>query len=179
MSITTEKHKAQAPKKLKAGVVTISDSKHDYLWSKNKTLEEAEDASGKLIINALKKAGHDVIFYTIIPDHEGLIVEMVDHVAFNYAPDIIVTTGGTGVGRKDVTIEALESIFEKSIEGFGEFFRKEGFEKLGSAALLSRATAGIYEGVVVFALPGSPDAVETGMGIILKEATHIVKHVKE
>lgn len=179
MGVTTDKHKAQAPRKLKASVVTISDSKHDYLWSKNKTLEETKDASGKLIIDKLKARGYEVVFYTIIPDHEGLIIEMVDHIVRTYLPDIIITTGGTGVGKRDVTVEALSSIFDKTLDGFGELFRRDSFEKLGSAALLSRTIAGVYEDVVIFSLPGSPDAVETGMDIILKEAAHIVKHVKE
>jgi molybdenum cofactor biosynthesis protein B len=179
MGVTTERHRAEAPGKLKAGVITISDSKYDYLWSKNKSLEEAEDASGRLITNKLREKGHEVVFYTIIPDHEGLIVETIDYIASTYAPDIIITTGGTGVAKRDVTIEALESIFDKSIEGFGELFRKVSFERLGSAALLSRATAGVCGGVVIFALPGSPDAVETGMQLVLKEAGHIVKHVRE
>ena len=179
MGVTTEKHKAQAPRILKASVVTVSDSKFDYLWSKNKTLEETEDISGKLIIKELKKAIHEVVFYTLIPDHEGLIIEMVDHVASNYSPDIIITTGGTGVGKRDVTVEALSSIFDKTLEGFGELFRRESYEKLGRAALLSRAVAGVYDDIVVFALPGSPDAVETGMSIIIEEAPHLVKHVRE
>lgn len=176
---TTEEHKAQAPRILKASVVTVSDSKFDYLWSKNKTLEETEDASGKLIIEELKKAGHEVVFYTLVPDHEGLIIEMVDHIVRTYFPDIIIITGGTGVGKRDVTVEALSSIFDKTLEGFGELFRRESYEKLGSAALLSRAVAGVYEDVVVFALPGSPDAVKTGMSIIIEEAPHLVKHVRE
>jgi len=179
MGVTTEKHKAQAPRILKASVVTVSDSKFDYLWSKNNTLEETEDISGKLIIKELKKAVHEVVFYTLIPDHEGLIIEMVDHVASNYSPDIIITTGGTGVGKRDVTVEALSSIFDKTLEGFGELFRRESYEKLGRAALLSRAVAGVYDDIVVFALPGSPDAVETGMSIIIEEAPHLVKHVRE
>lgn len=179
MSDTTARHKAEAPKSLRAAVMTISDSKYDYLWSKNKSLEEAEDVSGRYIIDTLKKNDHEVVFYTIVPDHEGVIVETLDHISSTYAPDIVITSGGTGIGERDVTIEALESVFDKKIEGFGELFRKISFDEVGSAALLSRATAGVCGGVVVFALPGSPDAVKTGMRLILKEAGHIVKHVRE
>ncbi len=179
MGETTEKHKAEAPKALRAAVITVSDSKYDYLWSQNKSLDETEDVSGKLIIDGLKESGNEVVFYTIIPDHEGIIVETLDYIAATYAPDIVVTTGGTGIGWKDVTIEALESVFDKKLDGFGELFRKISFEELGSAALLSRATAGICGDIAVFALPGSPDAVRTGLEIILKEAGHIVKHVRE
>jgi molybdenum cofactor biosynthesis protein B len=179
MGETTEKHKGQAPSRVRAAVVTISDSKYDYLWSKRGDLEETEDISGKSIIDALEKAGHDVVFYTIIPDHAGVIVETVDHIIATYALDIIITTGGTGIASKDVTVEALVGVLDKVIEGFGELFRKMSFDRLGSAALLTRAIAGVWNGVVIFSLPGSPDAVQTGMEIILKEVGHLVKHARE
>ncbi len=174
-----EKHRSESPEKVRVAVVTISTSKFDFLWSKNLNLEETADESGKLIIKKLRDEGHDVVFYTIIPDHEGLIVEMIDHIIDTYNPDAIITTGGTGITSKDVTIEALENIFDKKIDGFGELFRKISIEKVGYGALISRATAGVVDGVVVFALPGSPNAVEIGMDIILKELTHIVKHARE
>jgi molybdenum cofactor biosynthesis protein B len=176
---TTKKHREEAPTSVRAAVVTISDSKYDYLWSKNKSLEETEDVSGKEIIEALRNQHHEVVFYTIVPDHPGVIVETIDHIIGTYAPDIVITTGGTGVTSKDVTIEAMQEVFDKELPGFGELFRKTSFEKLGSAALLTRAIAGIWDGVVIFCLPGSPDAVRTGMDIILKEVGHIVKHVRE
>jgi molybdenum cofactor biosynthesis protein B len=176
---TTKKHKEEAPKVLRAAVVTVSDSKYDYLWSKNKTLEETEDVSGKEIIRTLKNEGHEVVFYTIVPDHAGVIVETVDHIVETYAPDIVVTTGGTGISSKDVTIEALRDALDKEVEGFGELFRKISFERLGTAALLTRAIAGVWGETVVFCLPGSPDAVKTGMDIIIKEAAHLVKHARE
>ncbi|MEE8167630.1 MAG: MogA/MoaB family molybdenum cofactor biosynthesis protein [Candidatus Hydrothermarchaeales archaeon] len=176
---TSEKHKELAPKSVRAAVVTVSDSKFDYLWSSAKELEETKDVSGKHIMDALEKAGHEIAFYTIVPDHEGVIVEMIDHIVATYAPDIIITTGGTGIARRDVTVEAVQSIFEKEVDGFGELFRRESFEKMGGAALLTRALAGVYQDTVIFSLPGSPDAVKTGMKIILKEAGHLVKHLRE
>lgn len=179
MSKTTKKHKSEAPRSVRCAVLTMSDSKFDYLWSKNKSLEETEDVSGRYIINAIKKTGNEVVFYTIVPDHRGVIAAMVDHIISTYAPDAIVTTGGTGVTSRDVTVEAVRELFEKELEGFGELFRRASFEKLGSAALLSRAVAGVYRGTLIFSLPGSPDAVETGMGIILEEVAHLVKHVRE
>lgn len=179
VSKTSEKHKAMAPKSVRAAVLTISDSKFDYLWSRNKTLEETEDVSGRNLIDFLKKAGHEVIFYTIVPDHEGVIMEMIDHVVVTYSPDVVITTGGTGVTSRDVTVEAVRSIFEKELEGFGEIFRRKSYERLGEIALLTRAVAGVYSGTLIFALPGSPDAVKTGMGVILKELGHLVKHARE
>ncbi len=179
ISKTTDKHKSQAPKKLKAGVVTISDSKYDYNCNEYVSKKEKDDTSGKIIIKELKKAGHEVIFYTLIPDHEGIIIETVDHMSQRYIPDIIITTGGTGIGKKDVTVEAISSLFNKKLEGFGELFRIESLEEIGRAALLSRAVAGIFEGIVIFVLPGSPNAVKTGMGIIIEEAPHLVKHLRD
>lgn len=178
-SITTKMHKNAAPKKIRAAVVTVSDSKFDYLWSKNGTLDETEDTSGAFIIECLKKEGHDVIFYTIVPDHEGVIVSMVDHIIETYDPDMIITTGGTGITSKDVTIEAIEDILDKRLEGFGELFRRSGFDEIGHASMMSRAVGGVYAGVVIFSLPGSPNAVKTGMAIIVKEAGHLVKHARE
>jgi molybdenum cofactor biosynthesis protein B len=176
---TFERHKAVAPKSVRASVLTVSDSKFDYLWSKSKELEETKDASGKYLVDSLKDAGHEVVFYTIVPDHEGIILEMIDHIVSTYSPDVIITTGGTGVSERDVTVEAVREIFDKELEGFGEIFRSKSYERLGEIALLTRAVAGVYNGTLIFSLPGSPDAVETGMGIILKELGHLVKHVRE
>ncbi len=179
VSKTAEKHKALAPRKVRAAVVTVSDSKFDFLWSKAKDLEETQDISGRYIVDSLKKRGHEVAFYTIVPDHRGIIKEMVDHISVTYAPDMIITTGGTGISKRDVTVEALRGIMEKEAEGFGELFRRKSFERMGEAALLTRALAGTYNAMLIVALPGSPDAVKTGMEIVLKEAGHLVKHVRE
>ncbi len=175
MKATSEMHRAAAPKSVRAAVITVSDSKFDYLWSKNKGLEETGDVSGTYIVDALKKAGHEVSFYTIVPDPEGVIVEMIDHIAVTYAPDIVVITGGTGISRRDVTVEAVRSIIEKEVEGFGEIFRRAS----GDVALMTRALAGVYQDTLVFSLPGSPDAAKTGVEIIIKEAGHLVKHLRE
>jgi molybdenum cofactor biosynthesis protein B len=178
MSETTKKHKEEAPSQVRVAVITISDSKFEYLWTKDESLEETEDISGKLIVEALKKAGHEVVFYTIIPDHSGLIAEMVDYIIERYSPEAIITTGGTGIGPRDVTIEALESLYEKSLPGYGELFRQRSFEEIGSAAMLTRASCGVIAGTVVFSLPGSPNAVKLGVELILSELTHLVKHAR-
>ncbi len=178
-SETSEKHKAKAPKTVRATVITVSDSKFDYLWSKNGNLDETDDASGAHLIDSLKKEGHEVVFYSIVPDHEGVIVEMIDHVVATYSPDVIITTGGTGVSQRDVTVEAVRSIFAKELEGFGEIFRSKSYERLGEIAVLTRAVAGVYCDTMIFSLPGSPDAVKTGIDLILKELGHLVKHVRE
>ncbi len=172
---TSEMHKKEAPKKLSFVVITISNSK----FIKFSNRENSEDLSGEKIILLLEENGHEVLFHTIIPDHQDVIFGMIDYVIDKFSPDAIITTGGTGVSYSDVTIETLRNMFDKEMEGFGEIFRKLGYEEIGSPVILSRATAGIYGNVAIFALPGSPNAVELGMKLILQEAPHIVKHVRE
>ena len=88
--------------------------------------------------------------------------------------DVILLTGGTGVSTTDVTIESVRPFFEKEIEGFGEVFRAVSFGKVGAAAALSRATAGVAKGKLIMCLPGSPDAVSTALGIFLDEVPHVL-----
>lgn len=170
MSETTDRHKGEAPASIKAAVITVSDSKSQ---------QKENDTSGRYISDALKEAGHEVISYKIVPDDEGSIIETIDYIIETQSPDIVITTGGTGISSRDVTIEAVSGMLDKTLDGFGELFRSESFEKMGSATILTRAIAGVSNGTVIFTLPGSPDAVKTGMGIILKEAGHIVKHARE
>ena len=94
--------------------------------------------------------------------------------------DSIIVCGGTGIARRDVTIEVAERLLDKSIPGFGEIFRKLSHDRVGSAAVLSRALAGVLNGKVVFCLPGSTDAVQLAMTqLILPEICHMVKHASE
>jgi len=93
---------------------------------------------------------------------------------------VVIFSGGTGITSTDVTIETVSPFFVKTLPGFGEFFRRISFEKVGSAAVLSRAVAGVANGKAVFCIPGSPNAVRTAVEIlILPEAPHIVKHARE
>ena len=177
-SDTTSKHKHKSPKKVSVAVITISDSKYGYLWIGSDG-PETEDISGKDIISELKAEGHEIVFYCIIPDHAGMIVETIDHITETYGPDAVITTGGTGVGPRDVTIEAVDTLFDKKLDGFGELFRIESIKEVGRAAMLSRAAAGVFGDTMLFCLPGSPNAVATGMKLILSEIGHLVKHAKE
>ena len=93
--------------------------------------------------------------------------------------DVIMTNGGTGLDTRDITVETVESLFEKKLDGFGEIFRMKSYEEIGSAALLSRATAGIYKKSIIFSMPGSPNAVKTALNIIIDELPHFVHHVKK
>ena len=170
MSETTKRHKSQAPSLIKVAILTVSDSK---------SKKTEEDTSGSHIKDALVGAGHEVVSYKIVPDDEETIIETIDYIIENQAPDAIITTGGTGISKRDVTIEAVSALLTKTLDGFGELFRRESSKRIGSAVVATRALAGVSNETVIFSLPGSPDAVETGMGIILKEIGHIVKHARE
>jgi molybdenum cofactor biosynthesis protein B len=171
-SKSTEEHKQNAPNSVKFGVITLSDSRYrDFLESKT------TDVSGNLIIDSLKK-NNTLIFYTVIPDNSELLLSTIEDIK-EQGVDVIITTGGTGIGPRDITIETLKPIFEKEINGFGEIFRYESYKEIGTGALLSRATAGVYKGILIFSMPGSPNAVTTGLKIISAELGHLVKHIHE
>jgi len=168
-----EEHKRRAPKKFRFAVVTVSDTA---------SRGEKEDRSGKFLIEELEKAGHERVYYTIVPDEKVEIVGAVIS-AFRAGADVLVTSGGTGVAPRDVTIESVRPLFDKELTGFGEIFRLLSYEEIGTAAVMSRATAGIIKSsgraMVVFCLPGSLGAAKTGIKIILNEAGHALKHAGE
>lgn len=172
-SRSMEEHKRSAPESVKFAVVTLSDSKYrDFLE------EKTTDISGNIVIDRLKK-GNTLEFYTVIPDEGELLKSTVHDILDETSADVIITTGGTGIGMRDITIETLQPLFEKEIPGFGEIFRYKSYKEIGTGAILSRATAGTYKGVLIIAMPGSPNAVETGLNIIEPELKHLIKHVHE
>jgi molybdenum cofactor biosynthesis protein B len=140
----------------------------------------ATDVGGDTIVGILKNAGQNVLFKKIIADDKALISQEVQQALVTSNLDIAIFSGGTGITPTDVTIETVSPFFEKTLPGFGEFFRRISYDKVGSAAVLSRAVAGIAKGKALFCIPGSPDAVRTAVEIlILPEAPHIVKHARE
>lgn len=171
-SETMEEHRKKSPIKMGCGVITLSDSKF-----KDEKNGEKTDTSGKLIIEKLKEK-YEVDSYKIIPDEKYQLLETVEEM-INKNIDIIFTTGGTGIENRDITIETLEPLFEKKLAGFGEIFRSKTYEELGSGAILSRATAGVYKKTIIFSMPGSPNAVKLGISIIINELPHLKKHLKE
>ena len=157
-----KKHKEHAPTSVKCGVVTVSDSR-----------TPETDESGKLVRDLLQKAGHSVLFNVVVKDEPKMIADAVEQASWTC--DAIVTNGGTGVGKRDVTIPTLVPTFERTLPGFGELFRFLSYETIGSAAMLSGAVAGVYHGRLVFCLPGSPDACRLGVEkLILPELGHAV-----
>ncbi|MCK9151247.1 MogA/MoaB family molybdenum cofactor biosynthesis protein [Methanobacterium alcaliphilum] len=173
-SKSMEEHREKAPAEIRCGVITLSDSKfEDY----QKTKDKSSDISGKLLFNALQSK-YVVENYIIIPDDTSTLLSTI-HDMIENSVDIIITTGGTGIGSRDITVETLQPLFEKELDGFGEIFRLESYKDLGIGAILSRATAGVYKKTLIFALPGSPNAVKLGINLILDEIGHLAKHLKE
>ncbi len=126
------------------------------------------DISGNLLIEKISEIGHILVKRKIVEDDIVNILDVLNSWVFNENIDVIITTGGTGLTEKDVTPEAVKNFFEKSIDGFGEMFRWISFEKIGTSALQSRATAGVKNGKYIFCLPGSPSACRDGWEKILK-----------
>ncbi len=176
MSESAKRHRAEAPKRLNFGIFVCSTSR----FRKMEKGEQVEDVSGDLIEEFLKNAGHTIAFRKLIPDDKTLIEEGIRQALASADLDAVVFCGGTGVAPSDITIETVSPFFEKVLPGFGEIFRRLSFEVIGSAAVLSRAIAGVSKGKVFFCIPGSPDAVKLCFEkLILSEAAHIVKHARE
>jgi molybdenum cofactor biosynthesis protein B len=176
VSETSKKHKASAPKQLKFAVFVCSTSRYQELQKGQKIT----DVSGDTIEALLKNAGHIVLSKKIIADDKSQIAETVKNVLNSTELDAAIFCGGTGIARKDVTIETVQPFLEKVLSGFGEIFRRLSYDKVGSAAVISRAMAGVAKGKALFCIPGSPDAVRISVEIlILPESPHIVRHIRE
>lgn len=152
-------------------VVTVSD-----------TRTEADDTSGKALADGLREAGHTLEFYRIVPDDGEAIRAVLLHLAGQV--EVVVTTGGTGIGRRDRTIEVADRLIQKPIPGFGELFRMLSFEQIGAAAMLSRATAGLYgpedaeAETLLFCCPGAEPAVRLALDtLIVPDLKHHVWEV--
>jgi molybdenum cofactor biosynthesis protein B len=159
-------HKAHAPAKVATYVVTCSDSR-----------SLAQDETGELIAQALGRAGHPVAGRKVVRDEPSAIHAALEEAQATGARAVIFN-GGTGMGRRDQTFETLRPLFEKELLGFGELFRALSFREIGSPAMLSRATAGSFQGIMLFLLPGSPQAAGLAMErLILPELGHLVREL--
>lgn len=166
-SETSRLHKQQSSDDIECGLITLSDSRKS----------EKLDLSGKYISEEIESR-YTLKARALIPDEKKDLINAIEEMISD-GIDVILTNGGTGLDTRDITVETVESLFEKRIDGFGELFRAKSFEEIGSAALLSRATAGIYKKTIIFSMPGSPNAVKTALGLIIDELPHFVHHVKK
>ena len=176
MSETSRAHKEKAPKQFGFAVVICSTSRYyDSEAGKHVT-----DESGDLIVNLLETSGHSVGSRDLIPDDKTFIEASVKRALQSKKVDAIITSGGTGITPSDVTIETVEPLLEKKLPGFGEIFRAISYEEIGSAAVMTRALAGVVQGKAVFCIPGSPNAVRLCLEkLILPEVGHIILHARE
>jgi molybdenum cofactor biosynthesis protein B len=136
---------------LNIAVLTVSDSR-----------TEADDKSGKTLVERLTAAGHRLAEKAIVRDDRYAIRAVVSRWIADPEVQVVITTGGTGLTGRDGTPEALEILFDKTIHGFGEMFRKLSFDDIGTSTIQSRAIAGVANGTIVFALPGSSGACRDG-----------------
>jgi len=169
------KHEHEADIDVKAGIITVSTSRYERYGRVRgvESLAKIDDPSGNEILNGLK---FDVVEYALIPDRGRKVVKTLLEIVEKV--DAVVITGGTGLSPSDVTIEAVEPLFEKKIDGFGEIFRYLSFKEVGTAAILSRAIAGVMDGKVVFCLPGSKNAVKLAVSLINDSLKHIISHAR-
>lgn len=170
MSTSTEEHKRQAPKTVRCKIITVSD-----------TRTTDTDKSGKLMIELLEQAGHQITDYVIVKDEAEEIHDAIVKGCSRDDIDVILTNGGTGIAKRDVTIETVQALIEKEMVGFGELFRTLSYqEDIGSAAILSRALAGVINNKAVFSTPGSSGAVRLAMNkLILPEIGHVVRELRK
>ena len=146
-------------------VLTISD-----------TRSEKTDESGKIAKELISNKGHQVNTYRTIRNDKSLIQTTVEEILQNPKISVIVTIGGTGISKRDLTVESMSELLDKKIEGFGELFRNLSYQEIGEAAMISRATAGTINGKLVFCLPGSKSAVGLALNkLILPGLGHIIK----
>lgn len=165
--MSSVEHKNKAPKSLNYAIITISDSCYNGV---------AEDRSGKYILEKLSENNH-VAKKILVPDEEDKIKTAIYDSLEGI--DCIVTTGGTGITKRDVTIQTVKKIITKEIVGFGEIFRYLSYKEIGFPAIISGAICGTIEDKIIFCLPGSLNAVKLGTDIISSEATHLIKHLRE
>lgn len=156
---------------IQCGVLTVSD-----------TRTRTTDESGTWIASALRDAGHEVAEQGLVPDVAEAIEDQLRSWLTSTHLHVIITTGGTGIGRRDTTADVVRRLLDVELEGFGELFRRLSWEEIGPAAMLSRAVGGLVagpdpdsRGCFLFALPGSPHAVQLALDtLLLPELAHLV-----
>jgi molybdopterin adenylyltransferase len=161
----TKDHRESAAKEgfARCAILTVTDSK-----------TRETDTSGKAAFEIFQKFGHSVVSHEIVPNEKKKITAAAEQ-ALKQA-DLVVTIGGTGASRKDISVESVRPLIDKELPGFGEMFRAMSVKEIGTAAMMSRAVLGITgEGKIVVSLPGSENAVRLGLeGILMNELKHLL-----
>jgi len=163
--VSYHEHKREAPQSVSCAVLTISDSR-----------TERDDESGNLLRQKLSQNGHRVMSYSILKNEADSIEKKIRELLGEEELQVIITSGGTGVSRRDITVETISPILEKKLDGFGELFRFLSYQEISTASIMSRAVAGVARGKVILCLPGSLGAANLAMDkIILPEIGHMVR----
>ncbi len=168
-SASTQQHREIAARQgaVHVAIVTVSD-----------TRTRENDTGGDLIESRVTSAGHQVVFRAIVKDEPEQIGALLERIVAETDARVILFTGGTGIAPRDTTYDVLSRKLEKVMPGFGELFRMLSYQEVGAAAMLSRATAGVYRGRVVVSMPGSPNAVQVAMDkLIMPEIQHLAWEV--
>jgi molybdopterin adenylyltransferase len=165
---SVEQHRSEAPRQVKCMVVTVSD-----------TRTPETDKSGSLMKQLLEEAGYPVVRYAIVKDEYEQIRELIHRAKSDDEVEALLINGGTGIAERDTTYEAVRVSLDKEMPGFGEIFRYLSFtEDIGTAAILSRATAGVAGSTAIFSTPGSTGAVRLAMTrIIIPELRHVMREI--
>jgi molybdenum cofactor biosynthesis protein B len=154
---------------VRCAVITLSDTR---------TIDT--DVSGKTIVQLLTRSNHPVLFHEVLKDEPEPFGACLRQLLARTDIDAILTTGGTGISRRDQTIAVVDALIEQPLPGFGELFRMLSYQQIGSGAMLSRASGGIAKGKLLFAMPGSTPAVELAMTkLILPEIKHLVHQLRK
>ena len=162
MGASDHRQQAAGQGRVNVAIVTVSD-----------TRTPDTDVSGNLIRELVEAEGHAVVGHRIVRDEPDEVAAALKEFADGDA-QLIIFNGGTGISRRDRTYDVISKALEKTLPGFGEIFRLLSYEQVGAAAMLSRATAGVYRGKVVFSTPGSPNAVRLAVEkLILPEIQHL------
>ena len=158
-------HRAAAPASVRCFILTVSD-----------TRTEETDTGGRAIETLLTEHGHTVVGKQIIRDEPADVTRIVRERIASPETQAVITTGGTGITSRDRTYEAVTTLLEKRLDGFGELFRMLSYQEIGSAAIMSRACAGLAQGTIIILLPGSEPAVRLAMTkLVLPELGHLVR----
>ena len=166
--MSSAEHRATSPASVRCYVITVSDTR---------TTET--DTGGRAVVELLTAGGHMVVGRRIIKDEPAEVAALVALNADSDHVDVIITTGGTGITRRDSTFEAIDGLLEKRLPGFGELFRMLSFQEIGAAAMLSRACMGTCRGKIVVALPGSENAVRLALTrLLVPELGHLVNETR-
>ncbi len=158
-------HKHHSVQNVACAVITTSDSR-----------TEQDDESGTLIKQRLMDSGHKVTYYTILKNDAEAIKQKIKELLRRDDVQVIITGGGTGLSKRDVTVNTIAPMLEKKLDGFGELFRQLTFQEIGTGSIMSRAIAGVTKGKVIICIPGSLGAATLAMDkIILPEIGHLVR----